>query len=181
MKKCIHLIFTCTSLLLFIALHSCTTEKQKIINEAEIQTIATVIDNSISWFKTKDFDLLFATMADDTAFFMFQPTSDATVRGIEQFRGYSDGWIDSANHYVSHEIRDLNISIGPAGDVAWFRAELDDCGEYSGQVGCWKDTRWTGVLEKRKGKWVIVQQHFSFAADRVADRVKKRLMSDLSE
>jgi len=25
------------------------------------------------------------------------------------------------------------------------------------------NTRWTGVLEKRKEKWVIVQMHFSFA------------------
>ena len=30
-----------------------------------------------------------------------------------------------------------------------------------------QDTRRTGVLEKRDGSWVIVQMHFSFAADRV--------------
>ena len=34
-----------------------------------------------------------------------------------------------------------------------------------GQPGCWQDTRWTGVLEKRDGRWVIMQMHFSFAAD----------------
>jgi len=28
--------------------------------------------------------------------------------------------------------------------------------------------RWTGVVEKRDGRWVIVQQHFSFASDRVS-------------
>jgi hypothetical protein len=27
------------------------------------------------------------------------------------------------------------------------------------------NTRWTGVLEKREGKWLIVQMHFSFASD----------------
>jgi len=26
--------------------------------------------------------------------------------------------------------------------------------------------RWTGVIEKRDGRWVVVQQHFSFASDR---------------
>ena len=30
----------------------------------------------------------------------------------------------------------------------------------------WEDTRWTGVLEKRDGRWVMVQQHFSIAKDR---------------
>ncbi len=29
------------------------------------------------------------------------------------------------------------------------------------------DARWTGVLEKRGGKWVIVQMHFSLASDKV--------------
>jgi hypothetical protein len=39
----------------------------------------------------------------------------------------------------------------------------------------WKDTRWTGVLEKRNGKWLIVQMHFSFASDKVAAEVKAKL------
>jgi hypothetical protein len=41
------------------------------------------------------------------------------------------------------------------------------CGEWNGKPSCWKDTRWTGVLEKREGRWVIVQMHFSFAKDKV--------------
>ncbi|MEW5983137.1 MAG: nuclear transport factor 2 family protein [Acidobacteriota bacterium] len=36
---------------------------------------------------------------------------------------------------------------------------------YKGQPASWEDTRWTGVLEKRDGRWVIVQQHFSFATE----------------
>lgn len=140
--------------------------------KAEKSDIGQVIDHSISWFKTKDFPLLFSTLASDSTLFIYQPTSDGTVRGIEQFREHADVWNDPENKYVSHEIRDLDISIGPSGDVAWFSAELDDCGEYHGKTGCWEKTRWTGVLVKRKGKWVVVQQHFSFAADVVAERVK---------
>jgi hypothetical protein len=34
---------------------------------------------------------------------------------------------------------------------------------WDGQPANWENTRWTGVLEKRGGRWVIVQQHFSFA------------------
>jgi hypothetical protein len=51
--------------------------------------------------------------------------------------------------------------------VAWWACILDDLGEWDGRPIGWKDTRWTGVLEKRDGRWLIVQMHFSFAADLV--------------
>jgi len=35
--------------------------------------------------------------------------------------------------------------------VAWFSAIVDDCYIWDGEPGCWKDTRWTGVVEKRDG------------------------------
>jgi hypothetical protein len=40
---------------------------------------------------------------------------------------------------------------------------LDDLGEWEGRPIGWKDTRWTGVLEKKEDKWRIVRIHFSFA------------------
>lgn len=178
MKRKFPLSLPGTGALCCLVLISCTEANKAADRMADRHAITTVIDNSISWFKTKDFDLLFSTLVGDSTLFMYQPTSDATVRGIDQFRGYADIWNDTANRYVSHEIRDLQIHIGPSGDVAWFSADLDDCGEYHGKLGCWKNTRWTGVLEKRQGKWVIVQMHFSFAADQVADRVKKKLLSE---
>jgi ketosteroid isomerase-like protein len=129
--------------------------------------IAEVIDDSIGWFATKDFDLLFSTLADDPELFMFQPGSQGTIRGMAQFREFSGVWRDPDTKYLRHEVSDLNIHLSRSGDVAWFSAILDDCGEYKGESGCWEDTRWTGVLEKRDGRWVIVQMHFSFAADKV--------------
>ena len=56
------------------------------------------------------------------------------------------------------------LVIGAKGDVAWFSARLVlhwDTGTkkllYAG--------RWTGVLEKRDGKWLFVQSHFSLPAE----------------
>jgi ketosteroid isomerase-like protein len=142
--------------------------------ETEKAAIARAVDASIGWFKDKNFDLLFNVLADDPDLFMFQPTSGSTVHGMEQFRASSQIWRDPANKYVSHEIRDLRIHQHPSGEVAWFSAVLDDCGDYGGKVGCWKDTRWTGVLEKREGRWVIMQMHFSFAADKVLKANEER-------
>jgi ketosteroid isomerase-like protein len=52
-------------------------------------------------------------------------------------------------------------SVGSKGDVAWFATEVSfnvDTGEDKfQQLG-----RWTGVLEKRNGKWLLLQSHFSF-------------------
>ncbi len=71
------------------------------------------------------------------------------------------------------DVRELKINVSPAGDTAWYSAILDDVYEWDGKTGGWFDTRWTGVLVKTKGKWVIVQQHYSFAEDKVLERAKK--------
>jgi hypothetical protein len=49
--------------------------------------------------------------------------------------------------------------------VAWYSCILDDYGEWQEKPYAWMNTRWTGVLEKRDGKWLIMQMHFSFASD----------------
>ncbi len=129
--------------------------------------IAKVIDDSIGWFATKDFDRMHAAFADDAEFFIFHPDSKSTIRGAEAFSAFSQFFHDPDLVYAGHEIRDLRINTSPAGDAAWFSALLDDCSEYKGEKSCWKDCRWTGALEKRGGRWVIVQMHFSFAQDQV--------------
>ena len=64
-----------------------------------------------------------------------------------------------------HDTRRMNLS--ETGTVAWFSALLDDFGEWQGEPVGWEDARWTGVLEKRDGRWVIVQMHFSFAEEQM--------------
>lgn len=61
------------------------------------------------------------------------------------------------------DIRDQKINLSESGKTAWFFCMLNDISTWKGQQGGWENTRWTGVLEKRNGCWVIVQQHFSFA------------------
>ena len=67
--------------------------------------------------------------------------------------------------YVRHEISDLHIGLSETGRTAWFYCRLDDLNTWDGRQANWEDARWTGVLEKRDGRWVIVQQHFSFARE----------------
>jgi ketosteroid isomerase-like protein len=140
----------------------------------EKAVIAQVIRHNIGWAMTKDRPLLESTMVHDDRLFIFNPDSGITS-GWEQFARNFGFWMDPRFQATGFDIRDLRIDFSPLGDAAWWSCILDDRYEWDGKAGAWKDTRWTGVLEKRAGKWLIVQMHFSFAADQVAAEVKARL------
>jgi hypothetical protein len=74
----------------------------------------------------------------------------ASLKTIEEFLPSPD----------LRSIRDLQIVLSRSGDVAWFFCVLDDIDEWQGLFS-WTNRRWTGVLEKRDGRWVMVQAHFS--------------------
>lgn len=172
-KRCVLFIFMVASLLI---INGCSKKNA----DNEKKAIAEAINSTIGWFEKKDFDLLYSVSADDEDYFIFHPTSDATIHGIEAFREFSEIWKDPDTKYVSHAISDLRIHLHESFQVAWFSAFLDDCGEYHGQKSCYDDARWTGVLEKRKGKWVIMQMHFSFAEDLVRKEVESEMANRMA-
>ncbi len=134
---------------------------------AEKSAITKVIHNNIGWAANKNKDLLFSTVAQDPELFWFSPRDDGTVKGFASFVDVTDGFfmLDDFKA-VRYEIKDLKINISRSGDVAWYHARLDDYNTWKGQPAIWEDVRWTGVLEKRDGNWVIVQMHFSAPTDR---------------
>jgi hypothetical protein len=136
--------------------------------------IAQIIHDNIGWAQTKDRPLLESTMAHDERLFIFSPDSEITI-GWEQFVKGFDFWLDPRFKATGLDIRDMRIDISHQGDTAWWSCILDDLYEWEGRPGAWKDTRWTGVLEKVKGKWRIVQMHFSFASDKVIADAKARM------
>jgi ketosteroid isomerase-like protein len=129
----------------------------------EIKSIERSIRSCIAWARDKDFRLLYSVIAHDPEFLEVHPDG-AVVKGFEEFRKAEKLWGSPDFKAVRYEIRDLRIKLSKSGDVAWFFCILDDINEWKGQPANWENTRWTGVLEKRNGHWVMVQQHFSFAA-----------------
>lgn len=142
-------------------------------SQDEKTVIAKVITDSICWALTKDWALAESTLAHDEDLFYFWTTSTFTVNGWKQHFKYYDTWMDPRFKAVRTEVRDLRIQLSRSGDVAWYNAILDDVIEWEGKRGGGEDIRWTGVLEKRDGKWVIVQMHASLAADKVRESVLK--------
>jgi hypothetical protein len=157
MKKLyLQLIFAC----LFLTFCFCT-RPNPMLEKAEIRE---VIDSSIGWALNKDKERLYQSLAQDSTLFIYHPDSTSTIVGFESFRELVDNFFMNENFRATgYEIKDLHIDLAQSGKTAWFRALLDDFGEWCGQPTVWHNVRWTGVLEKRAGNWQIVQMHFSFA------------------
>ncbi|NQV17293.1 MAG: nuclear transport factor 2 family protein [Armatimonadetes bacterium] len=159
--KLIKLIVRAAFIVFFTSCSQVTVEEKR---ESEIKEITKIINSCIGWFKNKDFNLLFSVVVHDSNYISVHPT-DRVIRGFEQFEKNSEVFKHPDFKYVRHELKDLTINISKSGDVAWFYCILDDINEWKGQSANWENARWTGVLEKRNKKWVIVQQHFSFASE----------------
>jgi ketosteroid isomerase-like protein len=132
--------------------------------QTEKQLVEEAIRNSIGWAKNKDLTLLYSVIANDSAYLEVEP-DNRVVKGFEDFRKAEKFWMSPDFKALWFEIRDLTINISKSGDVAWFFGILNDINEWKGQPANWVNARWTGVLEKRNERWVIVQMHFSYASD----------------
>jgi ketosteroid isomerase-like protein len=140
----------------------------------EEAVIAKIVRDSICWALTKDRPLQESTMAHDEDLFVVWTNAGSAVSGWKDYVKLFDTWMDPRFKATVTEIRDLRIHVSRSGDVAWYSATLDDLGEWDGKPTGARDIRWTGVLEKRSGKWVIVQMHGSVATDEKAEAAKPK-------
>ncbi|MFA6422776.1 MAG: nuclear transport factor 2 family protein [Candidatus Buchananbacteria bacterium] len=148
---------------LFYALLSCKSVDDSFNIEKEKQQVEKAINNSIGWAKTKDLNLLYSVIANDTNYLEIHP-NNKVVKGFKEFTKAEAFWMNSDFKAIRYEIKDLKINFSKSGNVAWFFGMFDDINEWKGQPASWENTRWTGVLEKRNSNWIIVQMHFSFAS-----------------
>ncbi len=145
----------------------------------EKPTIAKVVRDSIMWALTKDVAMQQDTMAHDEDFFIIWTGSTHITSGWKEHEKSFETWLDPKFKAVRTEVRDLQIHLSRSGDVAWYSATLDDVVSWDGKVGRFGEgLRWTGVLEKRDGRWVIVQMHASLAVDKVREIVTQELKSN---
>lgn len=130
----------------------------------DLKAVEQAIHNVFGWAVNKDFALFFQTIADDSNFISVTPYNRVKF-GINAVKKDSAFWGSPHFKAIRHEVRDLRIQFSSSGDVAWFYCVVDDINEWKGEPANWENVRWTGVLEKRKAKWRIVMQHFSWAKE----------------
>ncbi|MDD5264433.1 MAG: nuclear transport factor 2 family protein [Candidatus Bipolaricaulis sp.] len=76
------------------------------------------------------------------------------------------------------EVRNVQVHPPRSGKVPWFSATLDDVVVWDGKTDRFGEGLcWTGVLEKRDGRWVIVQVHASLPVDKVREIVVRDIQS----
>jgi ketosteroid isomerase-like protein len=157
-------VFVC--LILAIIFTSWNTAPAQVVDSSpgkadDLKAVKQAIHNVFGWAVKKDFDLFFHTIADDSNFISVTPY-DRVKFGFNDVRKDSAFWGSPYFKGIRHEIRDLRIHFSKSGEVAWFYCVLDDINTWKGEPANWENVRWTGVLEKREGKWRVVQQHFSW-------------------
>lgn len=136
------------------------------VSEQEKLVVTQVIHDAIGWAINKDFERLYAIMANDPDFFIFHPNSGSTIRGFEAFKAMSERLFRNDSFKATDfAVKELQLNFSRPGECAWWSCMLDDHYQWNGEPGGWDDVRWTGTLEKRENKWVIVQMHFSFPKD----------------
>lgn len=134
--------------------------------DKEKNEVETIIQDCIGWALTKNLDRLFSIVAQDGDFFIFHPDSKSTIIGFKAFKSLGERvWMKDAFQAIDFSIKDLRVKFAKAENAAWFSCFLDDHALWNGQPIGWDNARWTGTLEKRGGKWVVVQMHFSFPKD----------------
>lgn len=144
-------------------MHSNAATQRTSPDHAEVEKM---IHDAIGWALTRDIDRLFSIMANDDDLFIFHPDSKSTIVGFEAFRKLGERvWLKDEFKATDFAVKDLRIKFAELGNTAWYSCLLDDHAQWNGQPIGWDNCRWTGTLEKRNGRWVIVQMHFSFPKD----------------
>jgi hypothetical protein len=151
---------------LTVLLSGCATRTPAPDVAAETARIDSVVRASIQWAMQKDTALMFRSFAHDSTLFWFSPDSAGTIKGFAAFKQQVEGlFMNPAFVAVGSDFRDMRIHLSRGGDVAWWSCILDDRNTWQGRPANWVNVRWTGVLEKREGSWLIIQMHFSYSEE----------------
>jgi len=130
--------------------------------EQEKIVITRVINDNIGWAMTKDLDLLYSTIKQDSTLLIINP-DDSKIDGFAEVEETARTfWMDPRFKATHSAVKNVRITLSESGTVAWYYALLDDFGEWNGRPYKWENARWSGVLEKIHGHWVIRQMHISF-------------------
>ena len=111
-------------------------------------------------YKKRNLQGMLALIASDPDVLVVGSGEDELAIGSSEF-GKSVGldWAQSESASVNFK----DVAVSAAGSVAWFAADVEFqftiAGKKSDLPG-----RLTGVLENKKGKWLIMQLHFSVPA-----------------
>ncbi|KAF5054492.1 SnoaL-like domain protein [anaerobic digester metagenome] len=151
-------------ILLLLASACCRNEQPVCDVAAEKDAIKLALQKYVIANEAKNISMIEELWANDSAVLSLGTDRRDVIRGFEavkqtfasQFERFEDTFIAA---------RDLDIYVHPSCESGWFSEIL----QYNYTIGDksyeYSDLRFSGFLEKRDGKWVIIHTHLSAPAD----------------
>jgi len=152
-----------TLAILVIFLISCKNDtgvKSSVDPKIESEKVALVLEKYIIANETQNLDLIKQVWATQDDIVVFGTDYDESMVGWEKIESAIKKQFEAVEDtYIS--FRDQMISINETGNTAWFSEILNYNYIYQGKAIQYEGLRFTGVLEKINGEWLIVQSHLS--------------------
>ena len=138
-------------------------KKNKVNCKKDKEAIENLLENYILANENQNFDLIESIWADNDDIILYGTDSDERLMGwknikdaiSEQFGLITETYISASNQFIK-----LNCD----GNTAWFAETLNYNYMYKGHAQSYEGLRFTGVVEKIDGNWVLVQAHLSLPA-----------------
>ena len=122
--------------------------------------VKAALDNWAETYARRDIQGLLSAVAPDADVVMYGTGADEKRMALGEIRMQAErDWAQTDAAAFSF----AEPMISAAGAVAWVAAECTFQVEVGGQALAFPG-RFTGVFEKRAGKWLVVQAHFSLPA-----------------
>lgn len=151
-------------ILLLLVAAGCRNEQRVCNVAAEKEAIKIALQKYVIANEAKNISMIEELWANDSAVLSLGTDRRDVIRGFQavkqtfasQFERFEDTFISA---------RDLDIYVHPMCESGWFSEVL----QYNYTMGDksyeYSDLRFSGFLEKRDGKWVIIHTHLSAPAD----------------
>lgn len=144
---------------------SCMNNEPKAIDlKAEVFQIKSVLEKYVIANENQDFELIQKIWAADDNIIMIGTDSDERLVGYEQIqKAIKHQFKEFQETYIT--VSDQIIRINETGNTASFSELLAYNFIYKEEAKSYNGMRFTGVLEKIEGKWMLVQGHLSIPAE----------------
>ena len=131
---------------------------ERIDTEIEKEAIQAVLDHYHKALGNEDMEMISKLYAHDNDIIQFNDVG--TWTGWNEIEPGFQKWFDESEN-IKFNFRNEIIKVHDSGKAAWISFIQDGSIIFKNQPESFKDARVTWGLEKRNGKWVIVQAHFS--------------------
>lgn len=125
----------------------------------DVQGVKRTLDKYFEAFTKRDTELISQVLSNDENLFALGTDEEEVWRGWDSVRNAKEKQFEAITE-CQWERGETTINFSHSGNVAWFAEEKEGSFVVKDQH-IKRDFRFTGVVEQRDGRWVIVQFHRS--------------------